>query len=170
MKSQHFYSMCPKTNEGWPRHAEGWCLPGASQILLKRLFTAPMIYWRRALTILCQSPRHSRNPGSCSRVRRELWPGISRRCFSTQGLWMSIQVLLMKNITSCPTCRHPNQRDDVDLFGNTFHWFICANCDDVWVESQYGELIESNPYLEYVSELIPHWWAKWNLKRGARPT
>jgi len=69
---------------------------------------------------------------------------------------MSIQVLLMKNITSCPTCHHPNTRDEINIFDNTFNWFICERCDDVWVESQYGELIESNPYEEYISELVVH--------------
>jgi transposase-like protein len=58
-------------------------------------------------------------------------------------------------ITHCPSCKQKNEIDYVLLFDNTFEWFICSKCDDVWVKSQYGDWIESNPYQEYIKKLKP---------------
>ena len=56
-------------------------------------------------------------------------------------------------ITYCSSCKQKNEIDYVLLFDNTFEWFICSKCDDVWVKSQYGDWIESNPYQEYIKKL-----------------
>ncbi len=46
----------------------------------------------------------------------------------------------------CPTCGHLNPIDKEVIFESVFDWFICGNCDDVYVKSRYGEWLESNPY------------------------
>ena len=58
-------------------------------------------------------------------------------------------------ITYCSSCKQKNEIDYVLLFDNTFEWFVCSKCDDVWVKSQYGDWIESNPYQEYIKKLKP---------------
>jgi hypothetical protein len=59
------------------------------------------------------------------------------------------------NIATCLKCGHRNEIDQVLLFGSVFDWFICAQCDDVYVKSQYGEWLQSNPYQEYIKTLKP---------------
>ena len=56
---------------------------------------------------------------------------------------------------TCLKCGHRNEIDEVLLFDSVFDWYVCANCDDVYVKSQYGEWIESNPYQEYIKTLKP---------------
>ena len=53
----------------------------------------------------------------------------------------------------CPTCGHLNPIDKEVIFESVFDWFICGNCDDVYVKSRYGEWLESNPYQEYIKTL-----------------
>ena len=55
----------------------------------------------------------------------------------------------------CLKCGHHNEIDQVLLFGSVFDWYVCESCDDVYVKSQYGEWIESNPYQEYIQTLKP---------------
>ena len=56
---------------------------------------------------------------------------------------------------TCLKCGHHNEIDQVLLFDSVFDWYVCAECDDVYVKSQYGEWIESNPYQEYIKTLKP---------------
>ncbi len=56
-------------------------------------------------------------------------------------------------ITYCQSCKQKNEIDYTTLFYHEFEWFICSKCDDVWVKSQYGEWLESNPYQEYIKKL-----------------
>ena len=58
-------------------------------------------------------------------------------------------------ITYCLSCKQENEIDYVLLFDNTFEWFICSKCDDIWVKSQYGDWLQSNPYQEYIKKLKP---------------
>ena len=58
-------------------------------------------------------------------------------------------------VANCPSCKQENEIDYVLLFNNTFEWFVCSNCDDVWVKSQYDEWLESNPYQDYIKTLKP---------------
>jgi len=60
----------------------------------------------------------------------------------------------MKTAT-CPKCEHLNLISEEVIFESIFDWYICAKCDDVYVKSQYGEWIESNPYQEYIKTLKP---------------
>jgi len=66
----------------------------------------------------------------------------------------------MNKTANCPTCKTKNQIDHELLFNNVFEWFICSKCDDVWVKSQYGDWLESNPYQEYVAKLKPGLYGK----------
>ena len=61
----------------------------------------------------------------------------------------------MKRSTGCPTCGHLNGIEEERIFDSVFDWFVCECCDDVWVESRYGEWLEANPYQEYVKTLKP---------------
>ena len=56
---------------------------------------------------------------------------------------------------TCPKCGHRNEIDEEVIFDSVFDWYVCAQCDDVYVKSQYGEWIESNPYQEYIKTLKP---------------
>ena len=61
----------------------------------------------------------------------------------------------MSLTANCPTCKTKNQIDHEQLFYHVFEWFICSKCDDVWVKSQYGDWLNSNPYQEYIATLKP---------------
>jgi hypothetical protein len=50
----------------------------------------------------------------------------------------------------CPSCNTLNQTEKLHtIFHTEFDWFICINCDDTYVLSQYGDWLESNPYQGY---------------------